>query len=137
MIDKGTITEKFRDQILEMGYYQAPITDLNGFEHGKQTCLKCNQERHFFTLNPEDNANIEWICIECIKNNNFDFFQDTELGFVTVHDVPLELAKGKISDDAYKKLLKTPNFFWFYDIWGDTLLKPFKEAEVIKLINQF
>lgn len=105
--------DKFKDHILEMGYYQASVTELmTGFKHGKEQCLKCNQERTLFTLNPVGNTEIKWICIECLKNGDYTFGHDTELGFVTKElppdGVDIKLAMDYVSDVALQRMLKTP-----------------------------
>jgi len=113
MIDLGTAARKFKNEKVKVGYYNASITNLNGFRYGKQICESCNTERKFFTLNPNLNPNPEWICIGCLKSIEIITSHDTVFGYVAI-DLPKELkdesAIKNVSTESYKEMQSTPRF---------------------------
>ena len=113
MIDLGTAARKFKNEKVQVGYYNASITNLNGFEYGKKICECCNHERRFFTVNPNAHPNPTWICIECLKTIEIVTIHNTAFGFVTNNlpkDLEHESAKKHVSKEAFEEMLRTPTF---------------------------
>ena len=113
MINLGTAAEKFKNEKVKIGYYNASITNLNGFKYGKQICEACKKERQLFTLNPNLHSIPDWICIECLKSIKIKTTHDTVFGYVA-NDLPKELenesAKNHVTKESFEEMERTPIF---------------------------
>ncbi len=118
MIDIGlsdTQYKKYRKQKIKVGYYHAPITDLNGLKCETKQCEECNQERQIFTLNPNrQNRKSDWICIDCLVSIPIDATHFSEYGVVTSEQpFPdfLDDAREVVSSEAFQELMQTPHYY--------------------------
>ncbi len=113
MKERGTAVNFFKDVKVNIGYYKASVTSLNGFKYGKGICLVCNTEQKLFSINPNRNPNPESICINCLAIIDIEAFHDTKHGFVG-KDIPIELvdedAMKIVKKEYYEEMLKTPYY---------------------------
>jgi len=111
MIDLGTAARKYKNEKVKIGFYNASITNLNGFKYGKQECEQCKQERKLFTLNPNPYASPDWICIECLTSIKIETTHNTDLGFVAPN-LPegIDDARKHVPEASYQEMIKTPPF---------------------------
>ena len=113
MIDNGTAAKFFKDERVNIGFFHAPITHLNGFKYGKDTCENCQTEQKLFTLNPNRNAHPIWICIDCLQRIPIECGHNTSYGFVDLN-LPAGLeesdARKKVSEKSYLEMCRTPRF---------------------------
>lgn len=113
MIDLGTAARKFKNEKVKIGFYNASITNLNGFEYGKKVCESCNNVRRFFAINPNLNPNIELICIECLESIKIITSHDTVFGYVATeitNEMVDESALKHVSKESFEEMQRTPNF---------------------------
>ena len=113
MIDLGTAARKYKNEKVKIGYYNASITNLNGFKFEKQICESCKNERKLFTINPNLNPNPIWICIDCLKSIKIITTHDTAFGYVA-NDLPEEMldesAIQHVPKESFEEMQRTPRF---------------------------
>jgi hypothetical protein len=114
MIDQGIVKERLKDQNLKLGFWDAPISCLNGLEYGKRQCELCNTEQIIFTFNPDYESQVKLICLECLKKNNGNFFHSTELGYVFNTPIDDSLkdsnAHDKVSESSFREMQLTTHY---------------------------
>jgi len=113
MIDQGTAARWFKNTKIKIGYFNASITNLNGFKYGKQICDLCDQERKVFTLDPNLNAKYDWICIECLESMIIKTTHDTTFGYVSdnlLKGLDNESAIHSVNKESFEEMQRTPNF---------------------------
>ena len=113
MIDLGASAKLFRNTKVKIGYYNAPITDLNGFKYEQKTCELCKTEQNVFTINPNLNPSPEWICIQCLNSIKIESPHCTEFGYVDINlpeFLKEEDAKSHVKEEAYWEMMRTPRY---------------------------
>jgi len=115
VIDRGIINLRFKREILTQGNWDAPISDLNGFQYRKNECPRCNKTSSKFAITPERNVDYSSICIECISSAELKFSHDTEFGILSNRPIRPELADMYVGSDipklALKRMSNTPEYY--------------------------
>jgi uncharacterized protein CbrC (UPF0167 family) len=106
---RNSASRHFKTHTFTKGYFDAPESDLEGFQYGKELCPICQETKTKFVLSPKK------CCLDCLQKSDFKFIHDSEFGVVTVENQPFELSdehniKKHVSDDRIEALCRTPNF---------------------------